>query len=397
MTTSPWNMDALAAPPATYEVTPSGTEGIQSLFFDGPPCQGKPTRDFAYLGIPPSKPGARLPAMVLAHGGGGSAFLRWVKLWNSRGYAAISMDTCGCVSNGDTQSHPHHPHGGPPGWGGFDQIDRPVEDQWTFHAVAAVIRAHSLLRSRPEVDPARIGLTGVSWGGYLTCHAAGIDDRFAFAAPVYGCGFLGDNSAWLPEFAKMGTDRAARWLSLWDPSVSLPRMRRPMLWVNGTNDFAYPMDSWRKSTLLPTGPRTLCLRVRMPHGHGEPGENPPEILALADSLFRNKPPLPRIVRTEIRDSLLHVAFESAVPVLKAELNFTTDAGPWLERNWQTRDALLDAAAGSASAPVPPAAVCCYMNLFDERGCVVSSEPAIDPPGSRPAAGDPPHANCGMRP
>ena len=50
----------------------------------------------------------------------------------------------------------------------------------------------------------------------------------------------------------------------------------PILWVNGTNDFAYPMDSWQKSYRLPASPRTLCLRIRMPHGHGPVGENPEE-------------------------------------------------------------------------------------------------------------------------
>ena len=59
----------------------------------------------------------------------------------------------------------------------------------------------------PGVDPDRIGVTGISWGGYLTCIVAGVDPRFRFAAPVYGCGFLGDNSAWLPEFQKMGPEK----------------------------------------------------------------------------------------------------------------------------------------------------------------------------------------------
>ncbi|MCS6243430.1 MAG: acetylxylan esterase [Opitutus sp.] len=112
------------------------------------------------------------------------------------------MDTCGCISGGGYENHTRHADGGPAGWGGFGQIDEPIEDQWTFHAVSAVVRAHSLLRSFHQVDPARIGVTGVSWGGYLTCIAAGIDHRFAFAAPVYGCGFLTENSTWLGEFEK---------------------------------------------------------------------------------------------------------------------------------------------------------------------------------------------------
>ena len=197
------------------------------------------------------------------------------------------MDTCGSVNDGGYKDHPRHEYGGPPGWGGFDQIDQPIEDQWTYHVVVDVVLAHSLIRSFPQVDPNRVGITGVSWGGYLVCIVAGVDNRFKFAAPVYGCGFLGDNSVWLDHFKKMSSAEAEKWLNLWDPSVYLAQVQMPMLWVTGTNDFAYPMDSLQKSYRLPKPPRTLCVTVRMPHRHGGPGENPKEIYVMAESLFNN--------------------------------------------------------------------------------------------------------------
>ena len=70
--------------------------------------------------------------------------------------------------------------------------------------------------------------------------------------------------------------------------------KMPMLWVTGTNDFAYPMDSLQKSYRLAQGPHTLCIRLRMPHGHGGPGENPAEILAFAESQLRRGQPLAKI-------------------------------------------------------------------------------------------------------
>ena len=51
----------------------------------------------------------------------------------------------------------------------------------------------------------RVGLTGISWGGYLTSLAMSLDDRLKLAVPVYGCGFLGDNSAWVSTFEKLGS------------------------------------------------------------------------------------------------------------------------------------------------------------------------------------------------
>lgn len=371
----PWDFKALSQPPKFTDDPAHSSDEVKALFYDGVPWKGQPTRVFAYYGAPKTEPGKRVPGIVLVHGGGGSAFIPWVKLWVSRGYAAIAMDTCGCISSGGYSNHPRDAQGGPPGWGGFDQIDQPVTDQWTYHAVADVILAHSLLRSFPEVDPNKTGITGISWGGYLTCIVAGVDTRFKFAAPVYGCGFLGEDSVWLPDFQRMGPEKAAKWLALWDPSVYLAKARMPMLWVNGTNDFAYPPDSLQKSYRLPHGRRTLCMRVRMPHGHGGPGENPEEIHAMADAVLLRKTPLARITKTGRAGTTVWATYASASSITKAELNYTADTGEWQKRTWQTLPASLDAAHTRVSAELPADATTYYFNLTDARNLVVSTEHA----------------------
>ncbi len=183
--TGPWDLPALKkVPTASWGAT---TGLVQEVFYEGEPFQGKPTRVFAYVGRPAEGTGP-FPAMVLVHGGGGKAFPDWATHWAKRGYVAIAMDTAGCGPAGRL------PDGGP------DQSDptkfrnfseSEAREMWTYHAVAAAIRGHSLLASLPEVDKKRIGVTGISWGGYLTCIIASLDDRLKVAVPVYGCGFLG--------------------------------------------------------------------------------------------------------------------------------------------------------------------------------------------------------------
>jgi dienelactone hydrolase len=365
----PWDLPRLWQAPRAQPAEGFATNNLRAVFFEGLPHTGQPTRVFAYIGMPEHKPGEKVPAMVLVHGGGGTAFVKWVELWNRRGYAAIAMDTCGCVPRGSYGKWQRHAQGGPAGWGGFTQVDAAEQDQWSFHAVAAVVLAHSLLRAQPEVDTTRIGITGISWGGYLTCIAAGVDDRYKLAAPVYGCGFLGDNSTWLPEFQKMGAEKASTWLRRWDPSRYLPRAKMPFLWVDGSNDFAYPMDSLQKSYRLPTGPRTLCTRVRMPHGHGAPGENPEEIRAFADHILKGGPALARIT-AQGRD---WATYASPAPIVKAELNYTKDSGVWKQRKWETIPATLDAAQHKFSAEIPAGTTVHYFNIVDEHGLVVSTE------------------------
>lgn len=368
----PWDFQALCKPPAAYPAPGFEEAGVQALFYDGLPQAGKPTRVFAWYGMPANGE-AKHPAMVLVHGGGGTAFANWVRLWNDRGYAAIAMDTCGCVPRGSYGHWERHDMGGPAGWGGFDQTAQPPADQWTYHAIADVLLAHSLVRSYPEVDAERIGITGISWGGYLTCIAAGVDPRFKLAVPVYGCGFLGENSAWLDDFAKMPAETAAAWLRLWDPAVYLPRAALPMLWVTGTNDFAYPMDSLQKSYRLPTGPRTLCVRVRMPHGHGPAGEGPEEIRAFADSILKGGPPLPEITSRGRDGGHAWVTFKSQTPVAGAELTFTKQSCKWQDRAWETLPATVNAQTSTVTAELPEGVCVYFFNLFDAAGQATSSE------------------------
>ena len=325
-----WNFDTLLRPPNTYPAPGFKAEGADAIFYDGPAWQGQATRVFAWIGFPILQASEICPGMVLVHGGGGTAFDDWVRIWTSRGYAAIAMDLCGCVPQEPEMppnaERPRHPFAGPPGWdASFKQIDEPVEDQWQYHAISDIVLAHSLLASYPQVDSRRIGITGISWGGYLTCITAGVDSRFRFAVPVYGCGFLGDNSALKHELEALESVRMRRWLDLWDPSVYLPQARMPMLWVTGTNDFAFPLDSLQRSYRLPPGERTLCIQVEMPHGHG-PGQMPEEIRVFADSHLRGSPSLARITECGIDGRTLWVSFSSARPVVRAELAYTRALG-----------------------------------------------------------------------
>jgi dienelactone hydrolase len=365
-----WDLRQLSRAPRVFPAPTIVTNDMQSLFFEGPVYQGRPTRVFAWMGIPRRSGQAKIPGMVLVHGGGGTAFDAWVRLWNQRGYAAIAMDTCGCLPGGDHGKRPRHEWGGPPGWGGFDQISEPQTDQWTYHAVASVILANSLLRDQPGVDAKRIGLTGISWGGYLTCIAAGIDSRFRFAVPVYGCGYYQD-TVFRNNLDKLGDAEASKWLAWWDPSSVLANARMPILWVTGSSDFAYSLEALQRSYRLPRTPRTLCVRVGMPHGHGGPGESPREIQVFADSILNRGIPLMKIKAQGRHGSEIWAEFNSQRPIIKAELNFTRDTGPWPARVWQSIPARIS--RDRVSSHLPEDARVYYLNLFDDRDCVVSTE------------------------
>ncbi|MBI2946809.1 MAG: prolyl oligopeptidase family serine peptidase, partial [Verrucomicrobia bacterium] len=291
-------------------------------------------------------------------------------LWAERGYVALAMDLSGRGPDGQRL-----PDGGPDQDEGSkfrDFRDDEARDLWTYHAVAAVLRGHSLLAAQKEVDASRVGITGISWGGYLTCIVAGIDDRLKVAVPVYGCGFIHENSAWVDSrFSKMMPEQRDRWVKYFEPSKYLPGVRCPILFVNGTTDFAYPLDSYQKSyRLVPRG-ADLCVKVGMKHGHKE-GWSIPEIDLYVDAVLKKGVPLPKVGKMEIVRGEARVAFRSNMPITKAELHYTTDSGPWQKRNWQTIDAEIQGNTAGARLPQERPWVC-FMTVTDERGAVASTE------------------------
>jgi hypothetical protein len=240
---------------------------------------------------------------------------------------------------------------------------------WTYHAVADVVIGHNVLRSLPEVDKNRIGVTGISWGGYLTCIVAGIDHRLKAAVPVYGCGFLQDNSVWKDSRLDPKTpDSRSRWISNFDPSSHLSGVKCPILFLNGTNDFAYPMDSYQKCFDLVEGAKVLSVRVRLPHGHiwtfGE-------VDAFIDSQLRGGEALPVLGAVVRKDQNLSANVSPASKIRSVQLHYAVANGPWQKREWKTVSG--GQKDGTVFARIPTERpLVCELSVIDNRGLEVTT-------------------------
>jgi dienelactone hydrolase len=361
--TGPWEVNRLLLPPTTTWGAHTGL--TQEVYYEGEPLNGQPTRIFAYYGRPATESGS-FPAMLLAHGGGGRASREWAEHWARRGYAALAMDLSGNGPNGRL------PDGGP---NQDDETkfrpftDTEVGEMWTYHAVAAILRGHGLLRARPEVDPRRIGVTGLSWGGYLTCIVAGVDPWVAVAVPVYGCGFLHENSVWRERrFDPMPDEQRQRWVAWFDPSQYLSGARGPILFLNGSNDFAYPLDSYRKSFELVRGNKTLSVVLNLPHGHLWTF---PEVDAFVDAAMGRAAPFPRLESRPAPDGQVRARLSDARNPVQAWLHFTTDSGPWQSRRWQTTAARVRGSRVEAQLP-SERPLTAFLAVQDARGLRVSA-------------------------
>ncbi|MEY4854877.1 MAG: hypothetical protein RIR32_1553 [Verrucomicrobiota bacterium] len=217
--------------------------------------KGQPATMAAFYAFP--KGAKVLPAILQIHGGGQSASLSAVVTNAKLGYASLSLNWGGnkmTLADGKVYDGPNtdwgaldatHPpqrnkanhFAGPtePDAYTLDAVDSPRNDNW-FLVTLAARRALTFLEKQPEVDAAKLGVTGHSMGGRLTVQLTGIDDRVKAAVP--SCGGSGDftgDPATFPGGAP--SKRSARDLATRSENPYIDRLKVPTLWFSPTNDF----------------------------------------------------------------------------------------------------------------------------------------------------------------
>ena len=158
------------------------------------------------LVVSPARREGPLPAVVCLHGTGGSresvcaptfgvgewtphggtvphaALLGWGRELARQGYVVLALTQRGLDVRGPDTN---------------DQAkELLVRGRTLMGAIVYEIRqAVTYLQSRGDVDPARVGMTGMSFGGITTFYSWLVDDRIAAAAPV--CGGVGSVDVFL--------------------------------------------------------------------------------------------------------------------------------------------------------------------------------------------------------
>ncbi len=174
----------------------------------------------------------------------------------NHGYVCIILDT---LQLGEIPGVHHGTYGRPWGhlsaWGEKDAEKMKNHNRFWWHSIgyspAAVecwngIRAIDYLCTRSDVDPERIGVTGISGGGAATFWIAAADDRVKVAVPVSGM-------ADLEYYVKQkGVNSHCDCMFLhntyqWDwTTIAALVAPRPMLFANSDKDPIFPMDANRR-------------------------------------------------------------------------------------------------------------------------------------------------------
>ena len=176
--------------------------------------------------------GKKYPAILSVHGGPRwaycEAFNHEMQVYASRGYFVFYCNPRGSSTRGDAFADLADK------WGSVD-----YDDVMAF--------TDEVLRAYPAIDEKRLGITGGSYGGFMTNWVIGHTDRFAAAATcrsiTYWPGFFGvsDLGGWYDKHEQGGT--------LWEnehklrehsPLFALDKVKTPTLIIHSFEDYRCP-------------------------------------------------------------------------------------------------------------------------------------------------------------
>ena len=193
---------------------------------------------FAVIATP--KTAGKHPGMLVLHGGGGYAEAEKAMAWAQRGYVAVAPDMPGIADPKkltETKGKWSSLKYGEGRW-----VAKPDAGASTlFDAVLAAMKSLYLLRAQPGVDATRIGVVGVSWGGYMTAMVCGLaGDQVRAGMGLYGCGFF-ERGYGQAVLSKMPEDEREEWLNHLDAGRRAPNMKAAFFLAAASNDFfGYP-------------------------------------------------------------------------------------------------------------------------------------------------------------
>ena len=220
--------------------------------------------------VPGPKAARGLPLVVIVHGGPHNAYGEtWnaeIQLLAGSGYVVLAVNPRG--SGGYGEAFARSVVGD---WGGGDFAD-----------ILAVLDTVVAGRE-PAVDPARLGITGGSYGGFMSCWAITQTDRFAAAvagAPVtnleseFGTADIGPT--WLRAEQTGAPWEGAPAYRARSPLHFADRVRTPLLLYHGEADLRCPIEQSEQffTALTAHGSDVELLRVPA-EGHVLPGEASP--------------------------------------------------------------------------------------------------------------------------
>ena len=339
-----WNFAELSSKPE-FRPSPfpeSDWLGLKSILVKGKGPDGMTAEFFAYYATPTTvAPGGGYPAVLLVHGGGGTAYPHHVENWVRQGFAVLALDwynqrpDLSQAKGKTTDSIKGIPLDG----GKRNDI---------VANVANMVLAHSLLRSFPEVNPDRTVFVGLSWGSWYGAIVSAVDPRFKGVVEIY-CGDV----------------NKARGGNKMVDGRFLHAAKCPMWWVVGTNDRNVTPSTSQAGFDECANHWGHAVVPKLPHSHG--GVRFESAMRMARHFACGDAALPRLGRISLD------GIRASAPIISvgkttgaAHLAYTCDGDEPTEwkRKWQTVPAKVE--GGKVVAEVPQDAFQIVLSLYEKE-------------------------------
>jgi len=315
------------------------------------------------------KAGAKnLPAYVWNQGGLAQATDDWTVAGAGHGYAVLCID------------FPMPKYRSTGNWNivaGLELPDDP-RDAPIYHGAVALLKAVSYLETRPEVDKNRIGMAGMSWGGFYSALMAGIDPRIKAATCMYGSGGMHLGNIWWDgnnQSEHRDAEFRERWRTSLDPAARLAQRKVPIAWFTGTNDWFYWMPAVMHTYARAAGPKHLSVIPNW--DHALPGNLVKQMFTWLDVHLKGEKPFNTVgpIRVFYKNGglIAQWSFKGPRPVQSAQLILsygeaglpidpatkrTRPGTPWNSRCWITLPAKIE--KNTCSVALPDAAMAYYI-------------------------------------
>ncbi|MDP3849137.1 MAG: dienelactone hydrolase family protein [Luteolibacter sp.] len=315
------------------------TDGVsvQKIVFHSMTVGGEAQDIFAIIARPSGK--GDFPGVLWLHGGRGCAEATAAIRYAKAGYVCIAPDLPGI---GDPKICPNSTGPWRDRWEKIGWLCKPdATANETFDAVVTALQAFDLLSAQPGVLKDRVGVSGISMGGYTTTMISGLlGKRIRAAYSKFGCGFYERGSTWTKTLADLPDDQRAAWLRHFDAGHRASGIRAPyfiaaaardhFFWPPGVNATVSTIPGIKNQVYAPDENHRLT---------GIPASENIDLLYLAYWLKGEGQPFPEVKIEncqKLPDGSTRVAFsvKTALPVKTATLYVTAGAESWEKGTWE---------------------------------------------------------------
>jgi len=206
--------------------------------------------------------------------------------------------------------------------------------------VVAALQSFDLLAAQPGVMKDRIGVSGISMGGYSTTMITGLlGKRVRAAYSIFGCGFYDRGSEWSTSLKDLPDDQREAWLHHFDAGRRAPGIQAPYFIAAAASDRFFWPPAVNSTLCAIPGARNQAFAPANHSLKGIPEADNLSLLYFAYWLKGEGEPFPNVTVEScenLPDGAKKISFsvQSALPIATATAFVTPGGESWVKSPWE---------------------------------------------------------------